>query len=80
MGRRTDRLGSRLHPRCLIGALGLSEQCSIVLQARGDIGMPGPQGLFPDRQRVLVERLDLCVAAFEVSEIERSVMWDCDPL
>ncbi len=52
-----------LHPLCLIGARGPSEQCSIVFQALGHIGVLGPQGLFPDCQRALVERLGLCVVA-----------------
>ncbi len=58
-----DHLGTSLHPLCLIGAPGLSEQCSIVFQALGHVRVLGPKGLLPDRQRPLVERLGLRVVA-----------------
>ncbi len=63
-----DRLGASLHPLCLIGARGLSEQGSIVFQAQGHIRMLGSQGLFQDRQRSLKERLGVGVTTLDSIE------------
>ncbi len=43
-------MGAGLHPLCLIGARGLSEQRSIVFQARGHVGVLRSQGHYAEAE------------------------------
>ncbi len=53
----SDRLGADLHLFGFLATSSLPQQGGVVLKARGHTWVLRPQGLFPDRQRALVERL-----------------------
>ena len=58
-----DRLGSGFQFLRLVCPFSFPEQGGVVHKARGHVGVRRSQGLLHDRQRALVERLGLGVAA-----------------
>ncbi len=60
---RPDRVSAGLQLFHFLRPSHLTEQGGVVLQARGHFRALRSQGLFPDRQRSLVERLGLGVFA-----------------
>ena len=60
-----------LHPICR------PIQRSHILEARGHMAMTGSEGLLPDRERALVERLSLRVPALSVVQAREIVQICC---
>ena len=68
-----DRSCPRLQLCGFVGTTSGSKECSVVFERDRDLRMIRPERFFPDRQRPLVERLGLGVAALVVVE-ERQVV------